>query len=103
MEVTTRITVAETLRQAAEGTIPEEEFWRRFQDWSNSLNDPRIMLAWEQAEHYWSNFHRRNIFFIPVKPDKDQLDQGKEALLLLAKAFEEDWSQGRIEKELHLI
>jgi hypothetical protein len=95
--------IASTLRRAAEGTIPEEEFWRRFRDWSAIVDDPRIMIAWEQADHYWANFHERNIFFIRVKPDEGQLLQGREALGLLAKAFEEDWSEERIEKALHQI
>src|SRR5689334_12209361 len=90
--VATRMEVADTLRSAAAGAIPEEEFWRRFRDWSATIDDPRIMIAWEQAEHYWSNFHRRNIFLVPVKADKSQLERGREALTLLAKAFEEDWS-----------
>ena len=103
MEVATRLELVDTFRLAANGTIPEEEFWRRFRDWSITLDDPRTMIAWEQADHYWANFHERNIFSVRVKPDEGQLEQGREALRLLAKAFEEDWSEERIEKALHKI
>jgi hypothetical protein len=103
MEVTTRMELADTLRRAANGTIPEEEFWRLFRDWSTTVDDPRIMIAWEQAEHYWTNFHERNVFSIRVKPDEGQLEQGREAFRLLARAFEEDWTEERIEEQLHQI
>jgi hypothetical protein len=103
LAVATRAEIAETLRRAANGTIPEEEFWRRFGNWSATFDDPRIIIARYQAEHYWGNFHERNIFFIRVKPDEGQLIQGREALNLLAQAFEEDWAEERIEHELHQI
>src|SRR2546423_12512748 len=99
----TRLEIAETLLRAADGTIPEDEFWQRFRSWSMTLKDPRIMIAWEEADHYWSNFHRKNIFFIRVKPDENQLEQGREALRLLAKAFGDGWVEERIEKELRQI
>lgn len=103
MAVSTRLEIANILRRAAHNTVPEQEFWQRFRDWSVNIKDGRIMIAWEQAEHYWNNFHQRNIFLFRVKPDAGQLYVGREALQLLAKAFEEDWSEERMEKELHEI
>jgi hypothetical protein len=97
LAVATRAEIADTLRRAANGTIPEEELWRRFRNWSATFDDPRIIIASYQAEHYGGNFHARNIFFIRVNPDEEQLIQGREALNLLAQAFEEDWAEERIE------
>jgi hypothetical protein len=103
LTLATRAEIADTLRRAANGTIPEEEFWQRFDRWSATFDDARILITREQAEHYWGNFHARNIFFIRVKPDEGQLRQGREALNLLAQAFEEDWPEQRLEHELHEI
>jgi hypothetical protein len=103
LDAATRMEIASTLRRAAEAAILEDEFWRRFRDWTNKGEDPRVMIAWEQADHYWSNFHRKNIFLVRLKPDDGQLQQGREALRLLAKAFEEDWSEQRIEKALQQV
>jgi hypothetical protein len=103
LTVATRAKIADTLRRAANGTIPEEEFWRRFRSWSGTFDDPRIIIARYQAEHYWANLHARNIFFIRVKPDEEQLIQGREALNLLAQAFQENWPEKRLEHALHQI
>lgn len=103
MEMRIRKEMAETLRRAAEGAISEDQFWGKFRDWRRSQDDPRFLMAWEEAGHYWGNFHERNIFFIPVKPNKSQLRQGQRTLRMLAQAFEEDWDEGRIEKALNDI
>jgi hypothetical protein len=48
-------------------------------------------------------FSPKEYFFVRVKQDENQLQQGREALGLLAKAFEEDWSEEQIERALHQI
>jgi hypothetical protein len=103
MNMNTRKEIVETLRQAADGTIPEQLFWEKFKSWRRSESDPRFMTAWYHADEYWGNFHARNIFLIPVKPNKYQLKQGQDILRILAQAFEEDWHQDRIEKALNDI
>ena len=103
MEISIRLQVAETLRRAAEGAVSEEEFWERFRNWSAAFDDPRIMMAWEQAEHFWANFHARNLLLMHVKPDPLQVEHGQEVFRLLAQAFEEDWSEERVEQELNRI
>lgn len=103
MEMTTRSEIAETLRRAADGMIPEDLFWEKFRDWRRSQDDPRFLTAWEEAGHFWGNFHERNIFLIPVQPDKYQLENGRTTLRMLAQAFEEDWEESRIEKALDNI
>lgn len=95
--------IAATLRQGADQSISEADFWRRLENWRKTVTDPRIMIAWEQADHFWGNFHATNIFLMKAKPDKHQVEQGQEHLRLLARGFEEDWNEQRMEEELHQI
>lgn len=103
MEMSTRMEIAETLRHAADGIIPEESFWERLRRWRGSVDDPRILIVWEEADHYWANFHERNLLGIHVKPHKSQLEHGRRTLRMLAQAFEEDWDEARIEEALSSI
>ena len=74
-----RVQLVKLLRAGADGTISEEDFWREMDRLFEIVDDPLIGLAREEAFHYWGNFHRRNLFFISVRPDKLQVSQGKEA------------------------
>jgi len=57
-------------------------------------------LAFESATHYWGNFHQRNLFFIRVKPDRFQLQQGQNELNLIADALDGNWPISELERKL---
>ena len=93
MELETRNMLAALLRNAAGRTISETEFWTELRAvLNNNTKDPIVQLAWESATHYWGNFHRKSIFFfIPLKPNRGQLEQGKNELNLIADGLEAGW------------
>jgi len=91
---------AELLRAAASQTIPEEVFWTQFKSLYDAVRGDAAGFAMESATHYWGNFHARNLLLIPVKPDPEQLEQGRNELNLIAEAIENDWEPSKLEQKL---
>lgn len=100
METTLREQIAEYLRRAAKGTITEEDFYIQFRRWHQDNKDDLLEVIFREAEHFWANFHERNIFLIPVKPDKHALEFGRQRLLILAQALEEEWNVQKAEEAI---
>jgi hypothetical protein len=92
--------LADLLRSAAQLTISETEFWDRFEALVDRTQDPIGAIADETAIHYWGNFHERNLLLMPVKPDRDQLQQGQEELNVIADGLEQGWSPSELEQKL---
>jgi hypothetical protein len=84
----------------ADGTVSEANFWSEMEQVFREIDNPIIALAFEEAHHYWGNFHAHNIFQIPVRPDPDQVAQGKELFRTLARALEEGWSIEQTEEAI---
>ena len=100
MDATARKELAEYLRRASSDDIAEDEFYQRFNAWREMHGDDALFnVVFREVEHFWANFHERNIFFIPVKPDKYQLEAARERMRILAKALEENWDAGRANRE----
>jgi hypothetical protein len=97
--------LAALLRRAASQTIPEDEFWTEFNALSERLKDPVVEVALESATHYWGNFHKRSIFLFPLKPNRGQLEQGRNELNLIAYGLEAGWELPEFGEEIegHLI
>ena len=100
MELDDRNRVAALLRRAAGQTIPETEFWAEVRALSERVNEPVLEIALESATHYWGNFHTRSIFLIPTKPNRGQLEQGRNELNLIAQALELGWELPMLEEKL---
>ncbi len=96
--------LADLLRRTAARTVPESEFWTEFNALSQRNDDPVMQVALESATHYWGNFHQRSIFFlVPLKPDRDQIVQGKNELELIAEGLEAGWELSVLEAKLRAI
>lgn len=95
-----RMKLAALLRSAAAQTISEHDFWKRFDDLVRGADDRLAGIVFETATHFWGNFHQRNIFLIPTKPDKGQVLQGKNELNLIADALEGNWSIPELQRKL---
>ncbi len=91
---------AELLRAAASQTIPEAVFWTQFNSLYDAVRGDAAGLAMESATHYWGNFHARNVLLMEVKPDRNQLEQGRNELKLIAEAIENDWQPSELERKL---
>ena len=92
MEMETTKQFAHLLRAAAAQTISEPEFWDKFNKLESLAKDPFGRIVNEAAIHFWGNFHERNLLLIRTKPDRYQLQQGKDELNLIAEGLEADWS-----------
>ena len=92
--------LAGLLRSAAQQTIAETEFWDRFKALVDPAQDPIGAMALETSIHYWGNFHERNLLLIPVKPNRDQVQQGQEELNLIAEGLEQGWSPSELNEKL---
>jgi hypothetical protein len=104
IQLNDRNDLATLLRRAATQTIPETDFWIEFKAISARVKDPVVEVASESAIHYWGNFHARSIFFlIPVKPDRGQVQQGKNELNLIADGLDAGWELTVIEEKLKAI
>jgi hypothetical protein len=101
MDSLTRTAIASALRNAADGTIPEEEFYKQFRVWQEAnREDDLMMITSEEIEHYWGFLnHTRNIFGFRVRP-KNILKAYRERLRILAKAYEEEWDPERAQREV---
>ena len=95
--------LADLLRSAAQQTVTEKESWDRFEALVDPAQDPIGAMALETSIHYWGNFHARNLLLIPVKPNRDQVQQGQEELNLIADGLEQGWSPSELEQKLNEI
>jgi hypothetical protein len=101
MKLEDRNHLADLLKRAAAQTISEAEFWAQINALSERVTEPVIKVALESATHYWGNFHRSSVlFFIPAKPNRGQLEQGKNELNLIAEAVEAEWDLPHLEERL---
>jgi len=98
-----RIKLAALLRRAAAHTIPEDEFWTEFNALSERFKEPVVEVALESATHYWGNFHKRSIFLFRLKPNRGQLEQGRNELNLIADGLEAGWELPELEEKLKAI
>lgn len=103
MDRETQTKLAALLRAAAARAVPEDDFWRQFKTLIDPFSDRFAGIAHETADHYWGNFHERNILLIPVRPDVGQVMQGQDALNLIAEALEQDWPLEKLKRRLHDI
>jgi len=92
--------IARLLRDAAAQAISEDLFWQQFKVLIGDTPDSRVAAGYDEVVHYWGNFHERNLFLVPVKPDRGQLENGKAALNLIADALEGDWAVEELKKRL---
>ncbi len=100
MDLDIRKQFADLLRAAASQTISEQDFWDKFKTLEVSANDTFSNVAFETATHFWGNFHERNLLLIRTKPDRYQVQQGKEHLSLIAEGLEKDWSPSELIRRL---
>jgi hypothetical protein len=100
MELDLQKKLAVLLRAAVAQSIPEKDFWEQFKNLVNPVHEPVAALAYDSATHYWGNFHDRNLLFIPVKPDRYQLQQGQNELNLIADALEGNWPLSELKTKL---
>jgi hypothetical protein len=100
MELETQKKFAALLRATTTQTVAEKDFWAQFKTLVDPVGEPIAGLAYESATHYWGNFHQRNVFLIPVKPDRHQLLQGQNELNLIADALDGNWSVSELERKL---
>ncbi len=100
MELDVRKKFAALLRAAATQAIPEKDFWAQFRSLVDPVREPAAGLAYESATHYWGNFHERNLFFIRVKPDRYQVQQGQNELNLIADALDGNWPVSELKRKL---
>ena len=91
MDAEIRKTLGNLLRAAANEAISEVEFWETFKILKAPPDDPVAKIAFESATHFWGNFHERNLLLMRSKPDRYQLQQGKEQLWLIAEGLDHDW------------
>ncbi len=103
MDLEDRRSLATLLRRAAAQTISESEFWAQFDALSARVKEPEVGIARDTAVHYWGNFHARNILLIPVKPNRGQLEQGRNELNLIAEGLEAGWELEVLEERLNDI
>jgi len=103
MNDTEKKQVAKLLTDAVDGKISEPDFWVEMERSFRTFDDPLVALAFEEAHHFWGNFHERNLFLIKTRPDPLQLSQGKETLRTLARAIQEGWSVEKTEEALRRI
>lgn len=80
----------------AGGTVSEADFWPQMDRLAREVNDPIIALAYEEAHHYWGNFHERNILLVRTKPKPAFVARGKELFRTLARALEERWPEEKV-------
>ncbi len=101
MEVETRKDLVELLRAVISQSIPEADFWKRFDLLANRSSDAWTALVHEVATHYWGNFHSRNLLGMKVKPDPYQVQQGQEELNLIADGLGGCWPIEELKRRLN--
>ena len=87
----------------ADGTVSEADFWPQMDRLSDEVHDPIIALAYEEAHHYWGNFHERNILLMRTKPKPAFVAQGRELFRTLARALEERWPEEKVQEAVKRI
>jgi len=100
MEPKTKKQYAHLLRAAAAQTISESDFWDEFNKLESTAKDPFASIANEAAIHFWGNFHERNLLLIRTKPNRYQVQQGKDQLSLIAEGLEGDWQVSELKRRL---
>lgn len=91
-----RIRAARLFNAIADGTVSEADFWPEMDSLAHEIDDPVIAAAYEEAHHYWGNFHERNILLIRTKPKPVFVAQGREIFRTLARALDEHWSEEKV-------
>jgi hypothetical protein len=87
----------------ADATISETDFWPEMDLLSHEVDDPVIAIAYEEAHHYWGNFHERNILLMRTKPKPAFVTQGRQLFRTLARALEERWPEERVQEAVKHI
>ena len=100
MNIETKKNFANLLRAAANQTISESEFWEKFKNLEAPADDPVAKIAYENATHFWGNFHERNLLLMRSKPDRYQVQQEKEQLNLIAEGLDQDWPIEELKRKL---
>ena len=96
--------LAALLREAAAQTISEGRFWADFNALCERIREPVVEVAMESAIHYWGAFHERSVFFfVPLKPNPGQVEQGRNELNLIAEGLEAGWTVSVLEGRLKAI
>jgi hypothetical protein len=95
-----RTRAAHLFQGVADGTISEAHFWPEMDRLSHEVDDPVIAIAYEEAHHYWGNYHERNILLVRTKPKQAFLEQGRKIFRMLVQALEERWPEDRVQKAL---
>jgi hypothetical protein len=100
MVVETRKRFADLLRAAASQQISESGFWDTFKGLELPADDPIARFAYESATHFWGNFHERNLLLMRSKPDRHQVQQGRDHLNLIADGLDGDWPASELKRRL---
>ncbi len=88
------------LRAAANQTLSESEFWEKLKNLETPADDPIARMAYETATHFWGNFHERNLLLVRSRPDRHQVQQGKDQLNIIAEGLEGDWPIPELKRKL---
>jgi hypothetical protein len=86
--------------RAVRASISEGEFWKKFKSLEVPADDPMAKIAYENATHFWGHFHERNLLLMRSKPDRYQVQQGKEQLNLIAEGLDQDWPIEELKRKL---
>jgi hypothetical protein len=100
MKMETKKNFANLLRAAASQTISEADFWEKFKNIEAPADDPMAKIAYENATHFWGNFHERSLLLTRSKPDRYQVQQGKAQLNLIAEGLDQDWPVEELKRKL---
>ena len=87
----------------ADAQVSESDFWAQMDPLFHEVDDPIIALAYEEAHHYWGNFHQRNVLSMRRKPDLKLVAQGRELFRTFARALEEHWPEKKVEEAMKHI
>ncbi len=91
---------ADLLRAAASQTVAEQDFWDKFGKLDLPAEDAFSRAAYQTAVHFWGNFHSRSLLLIKRKPNRHQVQQGKDELNLIAEGLERDWPASELKRRL---
>jgi hypothetical protein len=100
MKKETKKDFADLLRAAANQTLSESEFWEKLKNLETPADDPIARMAYETATHFWGNFHERNLLLMRSRPDRHQVQQGKDQLNIIAEGLEGDWPIPELKRKL---
>ena len=91
--------MAAYLRRAAEGTVPQSEFYKYFDTWKSETTSPLSELVFEEVEKFWADLTSWRLF--KRGAPKNILANNRERLQTLARALEEGWDIARAEQEVY--